>query len=300
MRYLIRFLLKFVIAVVVLIVPVSWIVTQISLHHIPRIANVWYRESPADYDIVYQDVQLESKNGAMLSGWYMPGENGAGIVVVHGYRSVKTHTLKMLDPLSKAGYTILAIDLRAHGESDHHAVTFGIEEQHDVNAAVAWLKKQASVDPERIGVLGESMGGAAAILATADNPTIKAVAAQSAFASMHGAIETRISHLLLGISYPLTDLMIYFGERQLGVDTNDYAPVKLIGQIAPRPIFLMQGGKDRMVDPTSGHQLYEAAGEPKTLWYEPTLRHINFPHEKPEEFNKRITAFFDAALSISG
>ncbi len=291
-----RLLLKLVIAAAILVVPVSWLATQFALHHVPRIANVWYRESPTDYDIDYEDVWLQSADGTKLSAWYMPGDNGAGIVVVHGYRSVKTHTLKMLDPLSKAGYTILAIDLRAHGDSEGNQVTFGIREQEDVDAAVTWLMAQEGVDPERIGVFGESMGGATVILAAADNPDIKAVAAQSAFASMRGTIATPISRMLLGISYPFTDLMMYFGERQLQVDTNDYAPVNVIDQISPRPLFLMHGGEDPTVDPTSGHQLYEAAAEPKELWYEPELRHINFPHERPDEFGRRITAFFDAAL----
>ena len=60
----------------------------------------------------------------------------------------------------------------------------------------------------------------------------------------------------------------------------------------------MQGGRDHLVNPESGRLLYEAAGEPKELWFEPELKHTNFPAERPEEFAQRIVQFFDQSLLI--
>lgn len=288
-----------IVALTVLFIPALWAITQLSLHHVPRLANVYYGdESPADHDIEYEDVSIISADGTQLSGWYMPGTNGAAIVTVHGYRSVKTRTLPMVVPLHEAGYTMLAIDLRGHGDSEGLEVSFGIHEQEDVDAAVAWLMAQPEVDPTRIGVLGESMGGATVILAAADNPDIQAVATHSAFSSLRETIYTNGSRYLYGLSLPIADMMFRIGEEELAASPDDYAPIDVVGQISPRPIFIMHGGQDPTVDPKSGHQLYAAAGEPKELWYEPSLEHIEFPQQRPQEFGRRIVAFFDTALLI--
>jgi dienelactone hydrolase len=47
------------------------------------------------------------------------------------------------------------------------------------------------VDPQRIGIIGNSMGGATAILAAADYPSLRAVVAEGTFADVRD-IETGI------------------------------------------------------------------------------------------------------------
>jgi fermentation-respiration switch protein FrsA (DUF1100 family) len=70
---------------------------------------------------------------------------------------------------------------------------------------------------------------------------------------------------------------------------------ELVGNIAPRPVFLIyaghgQGGEELSVD------YYEAAGEPKTLWEIPEASHTGGIEARPEEYEQRVIAFFDEAL----
>ena len=66
--------------------------------------------------------------------------------------------------------------------------------------------------------------------------------------------------------------------------------------ISPRPVLLLQGGRDAIVRRDSGQRLYDAAGEPRQLWLEPTLGHCEFGSARPKEYEKRVVAFFDRYL----
>ena len=46
-----------------------------------------------------------------------------------------------------------------------------------------------------------------------------------------------------------------------------------------------------------GDRLYQAAGEPKELWFEPKVGHASFDGALPGEYERRVTAFFDKHLA---
>jgi len=54
--------------------------------------------------------------------------------------------------------------------------------------------------------------------------------------------------------------------------------------------------KARVVSKTSGQKLFDAAGEPKEFWYEPSVGHGQFLKMMPGEFERRIVGFFDANI----
>jgi len=51
-----------------------------------------------------------------------------------------------------------------------------------------------------------------------------------------------------------------------------------------------------VISPEGGQLLYDAAGEPKELWYEPELGHTAFDTEFPGEFEDRVVGFFERYL----
>jgi fermentation-respiration switch protein FrsA (DUF1100 family) len=63
-------------------------------------------------------------------------------------------------------------------------------------------------------------------------------------------------------------------------------------------VLILQGGQYTVVSVDSGELLYNAAGEPKELWFEPDLGHGDFDTELPEEFEDRVVGFFDQYLLI--
>jgi len=272
-----------------LAVGMSWWQANAFLH--PRRHPVV--ETPADWGLDYREVAFTTVDGLTLRGWYLPSNSGAAILVGHGIGGARS--LEPARLLNRHGYGVLTFDWRAHGESDGDLCTFGYHEVRDVSAALAWLQAQPDVDPERIGILGESMGAVAAIRAAAQLPQIKAVVAANPYADPEEAIYNIWRGTGLP-AFPFVPLQIALGELQTGLDLADLQPLDDVSTISPRPILILAGGQDPITGPEAGVRIYAAAGEPKELWYEPEVGHQSFLPIYPEEYERRVVGFFDAAL----
>ena len=97
-------------------------------------------------------------------------------------------------------------------------------------------------------------------------------------------------------TFPLAPMMLFFIEREFGFPVDTVAPIRHIGQISPRPVLILMGGKDTWVNPEGGRQLYAAAGEPRELWFDPEIGHLEFHERRATEFEERVVAFFDRYL----
>jgi fermentation-respiration switch protein FrsA (DUF1100 family) len=92
-------------------------------------------------------------------------------------------------------------------------------------------------------------------------------------------------------------MIIFWAEREAEIDTSEIDATKWISQIGPRPVFILQGGTDDHISIDSGEKLYEAAGEPKELWFEEKAVHHGLEEEPFEsEFERRVVSFFDQYL----
>jgi fermentation-respiration switch protein FrsA (DUF1100 family) len=175
-------------------------------------------------------------------------------------------------------------------------ITFGMHEVQDMDAWYQYLLTRDDIDPDRIGMLGNSFGGMLVIQYAAQNQNIKAVVADSAFSSLNDTVSTSVTYFTDLPAFPFAPLIVYWAERETGFRTEDIDATKWIAQISPRPVFLMQGGADVVISANSGQRLYDAAGEPKELWFEPNLGHVDFDSDKAGEFERRVVEFFDQFL----
>jgi uncharacterized protein len=240
-------------------------------------------------------VALPTSDDLWLSGWYIPSQNHAAVILQHGYGANSGQMLPVGLMLARYGYGVLLFDFRGHGRSEGDFVTFGHDEVRDTEAALDFLLEQPDVDPERIGVIGNSMGGATAILAAADNPQLRAVVAEGTFAEVRD-IETGIRLAGILSRAPFDPLVNRLVAHYLGFDLDAIAPFRRVGDIGPRAVLVMHGGEDELVPLQSGEKLFAGAQEPKELWYEPSIRHNAFFRSMPLEYEQRIVAFLDRYL----
>jgi fermentation-respiration switch protein FrsA (DUF1100 family) len=252
--------------------------------------------SPSDYGLESETVTLTTEDGLKLAAWYIPSRNRAAVIIQHGMHMTRAGMLPSAAMLARHGYGVMLVDQRSRGMSEGDKFSFGKYEVRDIKAAYRYLVGRSDVDSERIGALGRSSGGAAVLLHAAQNPGIKAVVTDCAFASLQDVTETGVKKFTGLPPFPFANLISWFAERQLGFPASDVAPVKQIRSISPRPVFLMQGGRDTTIPPESGQRLYDAAGEPRQLWFDPELEHTEFWFARPKEYEKRIVAFFDQYL----
>jgi pimeloyl-ACP methyl ester carboxylesterase len=98
-------------------------------------------------------------------------------------------------------------------------------------------------------------------------------------------------------AFPFAPMIIFWAEREADIDTSQMNTTEWIKEISPRPVFILQGGQDDHISIDSGQKLYDAAGEPKELWYEPGAAHHGLEEQPFEaEFERRVVAFFDKYL----
>ncbi|MCL4272825.1 MAG: alpha/beta hydrolase [Anaerolineales bacterium] len=253
-------------------------------------------ESPADYDLPFEDIVISNADGMDLYGWFVPSENGAVIIMQHGYKSTRKELLNEAEMMHRHGYGVLITSVRAHDHSDGELITLGVYEMADMGAWYQYLLTRSDVDHDKIGILGNSYGGMLAIQYAAQNENIKAVVANCAFSSMADTVATSVKHFTGLPEFPFVPLIVFWAEAETGVKMEEIDTTRWIPLISPRPVFLMQGGADTVISPASGQLLYDAAGEPKELWFDPDLGHVRFDTERAEEYEARVVAFFDQYL----
>ena len=149
----------------------------------------------------YQNVQFSTSDGLRLSGWYIPPQNGALVIFVHGLNANRTELLDEADFITAAGYGALLFDLRNHGESEGNVTTMGLDEVRDVQAAAAFARQTAGLDSP-LALFGHSMGGATVLLAAVKIPEIRAVIAESAYTSVDDNIAEGVRGLTGLPSFP--------------------------------------------------------------------------------------------------
>jgi hypothetical protein len=120
-------------------------------------------EIPPDLPFEVSSVSFTGGDGLRLAGWYVPTQNGATIILLHGYGGNRTGMLWHAGVLAQAGYGLLMYDERASGESDGEHRSYGWEDPADVGGALEYLSGLPKVEYDRIGIAGCSIGGQIAL-----------------------------------------------------------------------------------------------------------------------------------------
>ena len=269
---------------------VSWIAGTLLTAPVPR------KIGDLPQDLQGRLVEFPSESGSQIHGWFLPGRVGQGLVIVmHGVRASRLDMLSRARFLSRAGYAVLLFDFQAHGESAGKQITFGYLESRDARAAVAFARTVAP--QERIGAIGVSMGGAAAILA--DPPiTVDAVVLEQVYPALHDAIGDRISMRLGAWSRVLTPLLSWQLPPRLGVSDRALRPLDHVGQITAPKLFV-GGQSDQHTTSEELCRMFDAAAEPKELWIVPRAAHVDLSRFAKADYETRILNFFSQHLSAS-
>jgi pimeloyl-ACP methyl ester carboxylesterase len=254
-----------------------------------EIGNPPQRSDGRDYQLVSLNNQQDE---IQLSGWYIPSENRAAIILLHGYGSNRLEMVSRAEVLADYGYGVLQYDLRGHGESGGVVRAFGWPDLTDVQTALSFLSAREDLDPNRIGILGFSIGGQIAIRAAAEYDQIKAVIADDpGFVTVDDAPPASNSN------ERITNSLSWLYGRSVslwtGIPVPPGVPEKIF-EIAPRPILFIDTG------PGEGRGLvrhfYELAGEPKEIWEIPEAFHGGQFEARPQEYEERMIRFFNQAL----
>ncbi len=295
-----RSILLLIVVILVVVAGVAFYILNTSRNQ----ALAWIHPSrnlPATTPAVpHEDVELITSDGVPVAAWFIPpaggiaeGEKVPAMILVHGLTANRADMLERADILTRHGYAVLAFDLRNHGESGGDVTTLGYTEVNETRAAFDYLLTRTDIDPQRIGLLGHSLGAVIAIRAAAQIPEIALLVSESGFISVQenaGEIIPVLTGQAAG------SLVGWFVDREAGVPVSEVNSLVDVAKIAPRPILLIHGEADSIVSVNNSRRLFEAAGEPKELFTIPNGGHADFIQTDPVGYEERLIAFLEAHL----
>ncbi|CAN5211194.1 hypothetical protein BH23CHL9_BH23CHL9_08760 [soil metagenome] len=205
-----------------------------------------------------------------LAGWYVPAANGSGqggptVVIAHGWGSRKSNMLGRAAMLHDR-YNVVLFDFRNHGQSGEATTTQGVREAGDLQAILDWL--EANKAPDRIAVLGVSMGGASSLAEADRDERVDALIIESTHATLANAIQARMDRAGYPLSLPGSWATLLGTLIRTGEDVSAADPVQAIGRLDERPLLLIGGDADGSIGVDDASDLLAAAqdaGSPVTL-----------------------------------
>jgi len=302
---LLRILLILLLAPPLVAAVMGWLVAPNFLHPVRRpLTPDLIQEADASFAQVHahrEDIQVTAPDGAILSGWKLrpPDPNGSWVLVFHGVADNRVGVIGQAELLLRAGYGVVMMDARAHGESGGAMATYGWLERNDTRAIVDAL--ESSEHPAHLFALGESMGAGIALQSAGVDQRIEAVVAEAPFASLREA-----SYDYAGLQeYPLLGktlfapgawTMLYRGGQLAGFPAAGVSPEHAV---AARnvPLLLICDAADTTLPCRHAERIYAAARGPKSLWIVPRAFHTAALGFAPEEFRRRVLGFYAQPLA---
>jgi len=298
-RYWLRLLglFAFALAAALILLPVLFgFLLTYGLLHAPCQTN---RQTPGDYGYAWEDVTLPARAGGRFRGYFISGSNGATILIPPTLAQGRDGRLREAALLAEHEFAVFTFEARPC--AGMRPLSLGYQEVDEVADALDYLLSRRDVDPERIGIYGFSSAGATAIMAAARLPTLRAVVAEGGYGDFaEGALglNDEPEHLLLAYFWPLYGVSTRLTYRWVaGSDIDQLSPLDVIDQIAPRPILLIYG--DQELSLIGGRQQQAAAGNNAELWVVPGAGHGTYLDAAPQEYERRLTTFFERVLLIA-
>ena len=234
-------------------------------------------------------VTFPSKDGVMLSGWYIPSRDRSGILLAHGTDATRATLLGEARILSADGHGVLLFDFPGHGESKG-SVQFGVPARNAVEGAVAFLASRPEIDPQRIGALGFSDGGVAVADAAVVDQRIRATALVAV--PGNAKRQTIGEYQTFG---PVAVLGAELAYDVKGVQLDHMNAESDAAAISPRALAVFGGKEDGVVHLDEALDIYAAARAPKQLFVVQHGGHGDYA-EKDTAYARELRGFFANAL----
>ncbi|HLY28181.1 MAG TPA: prolyl oligopeptidase family serine peptidase [Aggregatilineales bacterium] len=260
--------------------------------------------TPASYGLPsYQDISIPGRHGSgsVYRGFFVRGTKDATIILPPPYSVGRMGMLREGSLLAKTGFNILTYDSRVCSGSN--VTTLGYAEAQDVGDVLAYLAQNDDgihVNMDHIALHGFSAGGAAALMAGARFPQIRAILAEGGY---DDADQTLGWH---NATTPFNWLMVAGAEFTYRVSTGQDAsilkPVDAIQHIPPRAVYLVYGSQESSLPGAKDELAASLAAStdapiPPRLWIVPGAGHGGYTNAVgEEEYIRHVAPFYDCAL----
>lgn len=265
------------------------------------------RLSPGDLHLPFEDIRFDVKDDFTgrtipIAGWWIEAEHPSDrcVILLHGYSDAKVGGIAWAPLWHNLGFNVLAMDLRAHGQSGGRYCTAGWYERWDVSRVIDILHQERPQASRRMVLFGASLGAAVAAATAAIRDDIDAVVMDCPYADFGRAAAThaRVWGMPRGrISHAIMRLAQWISRS----DFEAVRPVELVRQIKC-PVMVIRSGQDFLVDAEDADKIEAAMSRrtsdqgPSLYWDVPEAGHILALAARPQEYASRMQQFIHEAL----
>ena len=243
-----------------------------------------------------RDIRIPAGDGLILAATYWPGRrpDSPAVLLLHGVRSSRTSTAPTAAWLASLGYAALTLDFRGHGGSDMAERSFGMREALDARSGFQWLKQHQR--RARVAVVGNSLGGGAALLGPSGPLPADAMVLQAVYPDIRRAIRNRIAiRLTAAPAYLLEPLPSVQSMPRCSVLPIDVSPLEAV-RCYRGPLFVIGGQEDRYTPPDETRAIFAAAPGAKRLWIVPGRDHAAIGELRDDAYRGRIGRFLEETI----
>ena len=267
--------------------PVFVVYRQSLGHHRPM------TRTPTAWGAAYEDIAYRTDDGVTLRGWWVPAASDRAVLLLHGKGGDRDGEDSGIFELGRryrqAGYTVMLVDMRAHGESGGRLVGFGIRERDDL---LGWLE---AVDPGhryRWVVHGFSMGAVTALMMKEKAPDrIGAVVADAPWIDFAHLVRRELwkRAYLPDWSYPY---IRWVARTLYGIDFDEADNRHRVGALCGREVLYIFEKEDALLDAAHLRALRRAcpSAEVRTMAGD----HIEAFRSDPEGYVSEVFAWLSS------
>ena len=234
----------------------------------PRLVHAQAPSDPRVASEYVREVRIAGARGKSLFGWLVSPSGTfqdpvPAVVVMHGWGSNAAMMWQVVPPLHAAGFAVLLIDARCHGRSDDEDFTSMPRFAEDIASGLAWIRREPGIAPDRLALIGHSVGAAAALLHASVQRDVRAVVSLAAFA--HPREVMRAFMVEKKVPYPLVGWYVMrHVQRVIGTAFDDIAPVNTIDRVYC-PVLVVHGRADKVVPLGDATRLAERSARARLL-----------------------------------
>lgn len=242
--------------------------------------------TPENAGLKFEQMVFTAADGTRLVGWFIPAADRADpreaegtVIHFHGNAQNISAHWQFVDWLPRRGYNVFTFDYRGYGGSEGQPSPAGLF--LDSQGALDYVRHRHDVNPERLLVFAQSLGGANAIAAVGagNRAGIRAMAVEATFASYSAIASDKMA-----------------GTGMLMDDS--YSAERYVDKLSPIPLLLIHGTADPVIPDAHSKALLEKAKPPKELILVPGGGHIEATTERyGEKYRDALLAFFRKAFA---
>lgn len=228
---------------------------------------------------------------------FTPRATPATLFLLHGYMLSKESMMAWALHLAQAGYRVVLVDLRGHGQSTGAEVAFGKYEVNDLRQLLDQLSARGECDAD-IGVLGFSYGATLALHWAAQDPRIRTVVGLAPYDQPAETFERLAKTLKVPITRRAVQKAAVLAAERLQLNWADWAGETAMRQLRV-PVLLIGGGKDTVCPPEDLLRLRAAARGPAKIQVIERANHFSLPAAM-HLLSNPIEAWFKEKLKARG